>query len=155
MPGMFLTHYSFLSALLSFLFILKLTHSTLLSSTPYIGDGYYFHSYLCPLTVLPLSSYMHIFISLHPHRITPPYSQQVDFSSYLLEPEITKGTQFWNRAESSMTADTDHRFCATYATCWCKGTEQTLCLYWRQGQYTAKSITKCIYQQHSHTFSPF
>ena len=66
MLDIFLTHYSFLSAHLSFLFTLKLTHSALLSSTPYLGDGSYLPSYLCPFTVLPISSYLHIFISSHP-----------------------------------------------------------------------------------------
>ena len=78
MLNMFLTHYSFLSAHLSFLFTLKLTHSALLSSTPYLGDGSYLPSYLYPFTVLPISSYLHIFISSHPtqhpHRTTPTSS---------------------------------------------------------------------------------
>ena len=47
----------------------------ILSSTPYRGDGSYLPSYLCPFTVLPISSYLHISISSHPtphpHHTTP------------------------------------------------------------------------------------
>ena len=60
---------------LSFLLILKLTHFAFLSSTPYPGDWSYLLSYLCPFTILPISSYLNILISLphtqHPHCISP------------------------------------------------------------------------------------
>ena len=74
------------------LFTLKLIHSALRSSTPYLGDGYYLPSYLCAFTDLPLSAHIHLIapysapLSHHPDI---EYSQQVVFSSYLPEPEPT------------------------------------------------------------------
>ena len=55
---------------------------------------------------------------------------------------------FWNKAESTLGADTNYPFRVMDVTCWFNETERTLCFDWRQHQYCNIHIN----QLHSHNF---